>query len=64
MNAIQFQAAFMQDLFQPGIEVVRCVFPQNKTPLVKIFDFYHGREIYEIIERDDGYIDTSPGPAV
>lgn len=28
----------------------------------EIYDYYHGQESYEIIERDDGFFSLSPGP--
>jgi len=29
-----------------------------------MYDYYKGKQVSEIIERDDGYIDTSEGPKV
>ena len=28
-----------------------------------LFDYYHGEEVTEIIEREDGFIDVTGGPA-
>jgi hypothetical protein len=38
--------------------------PEQDSYGKMLWVYYHGKDVFEIVERDDGYFDENPGPKI